>query len=118
MKRSGIADIILIGLFVVIIMWFVFSIISFLNTPVISDKTHASVYIEENDIFDYADMLDPPEKYSELLMIDEDTRAQVAEYMKRKNYRLKSGWQHFMKYDPTYEDLIDKRAGFEFEKNK
>ena len=69
--------------------------------------------VESDDVINWEIMILPPEKYSQLLQIPLATREEVAEYMKKNNYKLKCQKQKFVRNNPTYEELID---GFEFEK--
>ena len=59
-------------------------------------------------------MVYPPEKYAPLLQIDINMRKRVAEYMRKNNYKLKSGKQEFIRNNPSFKELIE--GGFQFEK--
>lgn len=72
-----------------------YGIYSFLTAPVLSNKTETVICIDEGDVIDGAAMIDPPEKYSELLKIEESTRIELGNYMTENKYRLKSGTQEF-----------------------
>lgn len=76
--------------------------------------------IEAEDDFDFLAMRNPPEKYEAILVLDEDMRIRVSDYMKRNNLRLKEGKQSFIKTNPTYEELIydSQNYGFEFVSSK
>lgn len=77
-------------------------------------KAYAIMYVSGDDVIDYKAMMDPPEKYSQLMQINEEMREKVAEYMKCHNYKLKGGKQEFVRIHPSYEELIE--HGFIFEK--
>ena len=76
-------------------------------------KDYESIFVDEEDIIDYNAMLQPPQKYSKLLHIDESTRKMVAEYMRMNNYKLSPGKQEFIKNNPTFKELVI--SGFKFE---
>lgn len=77
-------------------------------------KLYETIDIDDEDVVDADAMISPPDKYSELLQIDQETRKRIAEYMRMNNYKLKAGRQTFIKNKPTYQELIS--SGFEFEK--
>lgn len=77
-------------------------------------RDYLQINIDENDIVDSKAMLNPPEKYSQLLKIDIETRKLVSEYMQMNNYKLKPGKQEFIKNNPTFKELIS--DGFKFSK--
>ena len=75
-------------------------------------KDYSQIYV--HGIFDYEMMINPTEEYSALYQIDLSMRKEVAEYMKKNNYKLKSGKQEFVRIHPTIDELIN--DGFVFEK--
>ena len=77
-------------------------------------KDYATMYVDEEDIINAMAMVSPSEKYSALLLIDIEMRQQIANYMEKNNYKLKSGKQEFVKEDPSFEELIN--DDFQFEK--
>ena len=77
-------------------------------------KEYAVIYVDDKDILDANAMLSPPKKYSQLLLINLDTRKLVAEHMQMNHYKLKSGKQEFIKNNPTFKELVSEN--FEFEK--
>ncbi|MBR1970919.1 MAG: hypothetical protein IKA17_11265 [Clostridia bacterium] len=77
------------------------------TTRVRDTKDYSQIYVEENDVFDYKMMLNPPEKYSALNQIDTPMRQKVAKYMKENNYKLQCGKQIFIRIDPTFKELVD-----------
>ena len=88
-----------------------------LNAPVKQTKDYAKMYVDAEDIVDATQMIYPPKKYSQLLQIDLKTRIRVAHYMEKNNLKLKSGWQEFVRINPTYRRLVhDDTDGFDFEK--
>lgn len=79
---------------------------------VIQTKDWAEIFVD--DEFDYNYMLNPPDKYKQILQIDKTLRADIAEYMENNNYRLKFGKQDFIRINPTYEWLIYDTDGYGF----
>lgn len=91
-----------------IIIVYVLVIFYQMSTTIVRDtKDYSQIYVEENDVFDYKMMLNPPEKYSALNQIDTPMRQKVAKYMKENNYKLQSGKQIFIRINPTLKELID-----------
>ena len=82
------------------------------NSRIIQTKDWGEIDVD--DEFDYNDMLNPPEKYSQLEQIDKELRADVSEYMKENNLCLKRGEQDFVRVNPTYEWLINDTDGYGF----
>ena len=76
-------------------------------------RDYAVMVVDKNDIVDANAMLDPPEKYCQLLKIDLETRKLIANYMIDKNYKLKSGKQIFVKNNPTFKELVFDNFKFE-----
>lgn len=83
------------------------------NITIRQTKDYDVIYVGSEDIVDAKVMISPPEKYSQLLQIDENMRKKVANYMKENNLKLKSGKQEFIRNNPTFDELI--KNGFEFE---
>lgn len=83
------------------------------NLSIRQTKDYAIMYVDEDDVIDSNAMISPPEKYSQLLQIDINTREKVAEYMQENNFKLKSGKQDFIRNNPSVDELIN--GGFEFE---
>ncbi|MBQ6846496.1 MAG: hypothetical protein IJO61_05135 [Oscillospiraceae bacterium] len=83
-----------------------------LNSRVIQTKDWDEIYVD--DQFDYNDMMNPPEKYSQLEQIDKELRADVSKYMKENNLCLKRGKQDFVRINPSYEWLINDTDGYGF----
>lgn len=83
------------------------------NLSIRQTKDYAIIYVDEDDVIDSNAMISPPEKYSQLLQIDINTREKVAEYMQENNFKLKSGKQDFIRNNPSVDELIN--GGFEFE---
>ena len=83
------------------------------NIDIRQTKDYAEMYVEEGDIIDCQVMITPPEKYSQLLQIDYEMRNEVSEYMRKNNFKLKSGKQEFVRNNPTFEELVEN--GFVFE---
>ena len=98
---------------IVLVVLVVFAFYSLGNITIRQTKDYAVMSVESNDVINWEIMILPPEKYSQLLQIPLVTREEVAEYMKKNNYKLKCQKQKFVRNNPTYEELID---GFEFEK--
>ena len=78
-----------------------------LTIPVRTTKDYSIMYVDKNDIIDSETMINPPEKYSLLLKIDLKVRKKVAKYMKKNNFKLKTGNQEFITNDPTFKELIN-----------
>lgn len=110
MKRVMLITLIIIGIIIVSLAIFLYK---FGNIQVRQTKDYAQMYVDENDILDSEAVISPPEKYSQLLQIDLDMRKKVAEYMKKNNYKLKSGKQEFVRNNPSFKELIE--DGFLFE---
>lgn len=99
---------------VILIALTVFVIYKMNRTVIRQTKDYAVIYVEENDFIDYKAMKSPPDKLSQLLQINADTRESVASYMKKNNLKLKSGKHQFVRNNPTLDELIF--GGFSFEK--
>lgn len=69
-------------------------------------KDYSVMYVDDEDVVDALAMVEPPEKYSQLLQIDVETRKLIAEHMKMNNYKLKPGKQEFIKNNPTFKELV------------
>lgn len=76
-------------------------------------RDYTVMVVDKNDIIDANAMLDPPEKYCQLLKIDLATRELVANHMRSKNYKLKAGKQIFVKNNPTFKELVFDNFKFE-----
>ncbi len=100
-------------LLVLISVCVVLDFVSLSTIKVRPTKQFAEMYVDEGDVLDFNTFLCPHEKYNALLQIDSDMREKVAEYMKRNDYKLKSGHQEFIRSNLSFEELID--SGFEFE---
>lgn len=83
------------------------------NIIIRQTKDYAEIYIDEGDTVDYLVIINPPDKYSQLLQIDMETREELAQYMKENNYKIKSGKHEFIRNNPTLNELIS--DGFLFE---
>lgn len=95
---------------VILVLYIISQIVGLIywfSMPTRTTKDFAYIEIEEGYIFDYNDMLDPPEEYDMLLNIEQSLRDKVAEYMRENNYRLKCGKQKFIINRPTYKELLD-----------
>ena len=110
-KYVKIFIIIIVIVFIVLIGLFVYELG---NLNIRQTKDYAIMYVDKTDVIDSDAMISPPEKYSQLLQIDINTRKKVAEYMNKNNYKLKSGKQEFIRNSPSIEELIN--DGFIFEK--
>lgn len=102
-------DVIIISFSVIVLAVLVFvgyQVYGFLTAPILSDKTETVIYIEEGDVIDGAAMIDPPEKYSVLLEIEEKTRTTLGNYMKENGYRLEYGEQRFFSF-LSFEEMIE-----------
>ena len=84
------------------------------NIEIRQTKDYAEMYVDETDILDYSAIVSPPEKYSQLLQLNMETREKLSEYMKKNNFKLKSGKQEFVRNNPSLDELIN--DGFIFEK--
>ena len=88
------------------------------------DKTHVKLSVSEEDIIDCNAFFQPEkDKTAVLEQIDEFNRIQIAEYMKKNNFKLKKGDYYFPK--PSIIDgkeviisFDEYAACFEFEKIK
>lgn len=112
-------DVIIISLSVIVLSVFAFvgyQVYGFLTAPVLSNKTETVIYIDEGDVIDGAAMINPPEKYSALLEIDEKTRTELGNYMKENGYRLESGEQRFFSF-LSFKEMIE-LENFRFVKMK
>ena len=110
MKKWHIVTLVIIGIAVLYIFILVYQLCT---TEIRQTKDYAEMFIEEGDMIDCSAILNPPEKYSQLLQIDTGIRQKLASYMEKNNYRLKYGKQEFVRNHPTADELIN---DFVFEK--
>lgn len=95
------------GIIFAVLILLILSIISELSQIEVQFEKDTVIFeVEENSIVDYTTFLNPPEEYTVLETMDIDLRRQIAGYMLMKNYRLKSGQQHFYRSD-TFESCIE-----------
>ena len=109
-KKGCIVPVVIIGIVVLYIFILGYQLCT---TEIRQTKDYAEMFIEEGDMIDYSVILNPPEKYSQLLQIDTEIRKKLASHMKKNNYRLRCGKQEFIRNHPTIDELIN---DFVFEK--
>lgn len=103
MKKSCIIFIVILMSILLII---VVNIYRFLSRPLMSDKSETNIYIDDGDIIDGEAMMNPPEKYSQLLSIDEKVRKKLGNYMIENNLRLEFGKQSFFSF-LSYKEMME-----------
>ena len=115
---------IILGVVVLGIAVYVGMIIHWANTTEVEmlSQTHFKFVVEEGQVVDYNDFINPQGKTSALDHIDESIRLQIADYMRENNLKLKEG-QHYVRKRVTSnsEDigtLEEHLKYFEFEKIK
>lgn len=69
-------------------------------------KTYYEFVVNSGEIVDYHDFLKPEGDSHLLESIDEDTRLELAEYMKLHNLRLAEGSHYFNRVSPTFDKLL------------
>lgn len=103
---------VLIGIFCFVVLGILVFVYALSTIQIRDTKDYSQIYVQGT--FDYKMMITPPEEYSALCQIDLSMRKQVADYMKKNNYKLKIGKQEFVRNNPTIDELIN--DGFVFEK--
>ncbi len=113
MRKGKYIKSVLLILTIISVALLIFAFYSLGNITIRQTKDYAVMTVDNNDVVNCEIMINPPEKYSQLLQIPLSTREKVAKYMRENNYKLKCQKQEFVRNNPTYEELID---NFEFEK--
>ena len=112
-----------LGVFLTIVIWITTLVISFFvgmlfqwasTTEIKTDKDYSQIVVEKNDIADYSIFIDVPEKYSELVQIEEPIRKTISLYMQANNFKLSEGTHEFTRIDGSLDEYINQE--FQFEK--
>ncbi len=117
MSKTAKILLILITIIMVSLLIYFAAVVSWMDSMVKSLRTSKDfivMYVDEDEIIDYNDMLNPPDEHPQLLYIDEVTRMKLSEYMRINNFVIAEGEHIFVGREPTYEELISEGTGFDF----
>ncbi len=103
MKKRKIIGVIVIVVAIGVCVYIGYAVYLFNNTQIeMYSKTHVKLEVEESDVIDYNIFLNPPQGKTEALkQINEDTRAEIADYMKNNDFKLKQGVYYIPKQSIT-----------------